>query len=250
MSPDSGFRWQSASRSEVGNVRKLNEDACLDAPGRGLWVVADGMGGHEAGDLASQMVVEDLDRVEAPERFGAFVDEVEDCVLLSNQRLYAMAHQSDEPRVIGCTLACMLAYGNHCLSIWAGDSRVYRLRGGKLDQITRDHSEVEEMIARGEIKREEAESHPSANVITRAVGGIQNLYLDLTLERLEDGDRYLICSDGLYKDLSAGDIEERLGTGGCVDACNELMDTALSRECPDNVTVVVVDFNEIESDPL
>lgn len=248
MSGANGFRWQSASRTDVGNVRKLNEDACLDLPARGLWVVADGMGGHDAGEVASQMVVSSLGSIASHDRFSEFVDDVEDRVLHVNRQLHAMANQGSEPRVIGCTFAGMLAFGDHCLSVWAGDSRVYRLRGGKLEQITRDHSEVEEMVARGEISEAEAELHPSANVITRAVGGVERLFLDLTLHALDDGDRYLICSDGLYKDLTLQDIEARVGQGTCTEACDELIDTALSRECPDNVTVVIVDFSQTAED--
>lgn len=248
MSAAPSFRWQSASRSEVGNVRKLNEDACLDLPARGLWIVADGMGGHEAGEVASRMVVDELGRITNHDRFSEFVDDVEDTVLDVNRRLYAMANSGPAPKVIGCTLAGMLTFGGYCLSVWAGDSRVYRLRQGAMKKITRDHSEVEEMIARGEIREEDAELHPSANVITRAVGGVERLFLDLTIDALEHGDRYLICSDGLYKDLDAEEIEARLGVGDCLDACGELIETALSRECPDNVTVVVVDFSQSEDD--
>ena len=101
---------------------------------------------------------------------------------------------------------------------------------------------LEEMIERGAIDEDSAEDHPSANVITRAVGGSERLYLDLKVEEIEDKDRYLICSDGLYKELSDEEMTERLGSGGCVDACAALMETALERECSDNVTAVVVEF--------
>lgn len=244
MTEGASFRWESATRTEVGNVRKLNEDSCLDLSARGLWVVADGMGGHEAGDVASQMVVESLRRVGSHDKFSAFVDEVEDLVLDANRRLYAMSLEGEEARVVGCTLSVMLAYGGYCLNMWAGDSRAYRLRQSKLEQITRDHSETEEMIERGEISEAEAETHPSANIITRAVGGSAQLFIDLIVEPLEDGDRYLICSDGLYKELSVDEIEAQLDSGSCVDACGILMDTALGRECADNVTVIVVDFDQ------
>ncbi len=244
MTDGASFSWESAARSEVGNVRELNEDTCLDLSARGLWVVADGMGGHEAGEVASQMVVDSLRRVGSHDQLSRFVDEVEDLVLDANQRLYSMSLTGEEPRIIGCTLSAMLASDRYCLNMWAGDSRAYRLREGKLAQITRDHSEAEEMIERGEINEAEAETHPLANVITRAVGGAETLYVDLVVERIEDGDRYLICSDGLYKELSHDEIEAQLAEGSCVDACGTLVDTALSRECADNVTVIVVDFNE------
>jgi protein phosphatase len=241
------FRWQSASKSIVGNVRELNEDACLDLPARGLWVVADGMGGHQAGDVASHMVVNELGRLDSHDRFSAFVDDVEDRLLKVNANLYAMANSGPEPQVIGCTFAGMLAFGAHCLSVWAGDSRVYRRRDARLRQVTKDHSEVEEMIARGEISEEDAQSHPSANIITRAVGGIANLFLDFALDAIADGDRYLICSDGLYKDLAVDEIDACLSRGDCTEACGELIDTVLARECADNVSVIVVDFRRLEN---
>jgi protein phosphatase len=244
MTALSSFRWESASRSEVGNVRKLNEDACLDLSSRGLWVVADGMGGHAAGDVASRMVTEKLLSVAKHERFSKFVDDVEDRVLETNERLHSMATQSGEERIIGCTFVGLLTNGTHCLSVWAGDSRVYRLRAGKLEQITRDHSEVEEMLQRGEINENSPEAQAAQNVVTRAVGGTDRLFLDYTLEEIQNNDRFLICSDGLYKELSADDLTAQLRNAGCAAACDALLATALGRECSDNVTAIVVDFHE------
>ncbi len=237
---DTGFRWRSASRSVVGNVRKLNEDALLDWSARGLWAVADGMGGHDAGDVASRTVVEALRDVEAHDRFSRFVDDVEDHVLAANRRLYEMS--VSEGKVIGCTFAGLLAHGRHYVCVWAGDSRVYRLRRGRLEQLTRDHSQVEEMLERGEIDEAAAETHHSQNVITRAVGAERELYLDYVVDRIEDGDKLLVCSDGLYKELTSAEIGERLGEGDCTAGCAALIDGALARECSDNVSVIVVHF--------
>lgn len=249
MSNGNSFSWVSSSRSDVGNERKVNEDACLELPARGLWVVADGMGGHAAGDVASQMIVSKLQGVDSHDKLSDFVDDVEDRVLEVNRRLYDMCSEGDEPRLMGSTLAALLAFGKHVVSMWVGDSRVYRLREGELlKQITTDHSEVEEMIAHGTLSEASALDHPAANVVTRAVGGLDHVYVDLELDELEDKDRYLICSDGLFKDLSEEEIEELLGEGSCVVACHALIDTVLERECADNVTVVVVEFNESAND--
>jgi serine/threonine protein phosphatase PrpC len=239
----SAFRWESASRSEVGNVRKLNEDAMLDLSARGLWVVADGMGGHDAGDIASKMVTDRLRSIDVHDTFSAFVNDVEDRVLDANERLYDMAHRRGDA-IIGCTVVALLANGRHCLSVWAGDSRVYRLRDGQLEQLTRDHSEVEELLERGEISPESAGTHASQNVVTRAVGGAERLFLDYAVDEVRDGDRFLLCSDGLYKELSSADLTERLKTATCVAACDALLETAMGRECADNVTAIVVDFHE------
>jgi protein phosphatase len=236
------FRWQSAARSEVGNVRKLNEDACLDLSARGLWVVADGMGGHAAGDVASKMVTDNLRGVDNHDKLSALVNDVEDRVLDANRRLYAMAAVGDGNKIIGCTVAALLANGRHCVCAWAGDSRVYRMRGGTLEQITRDHSEVEELLERGEISKESASAHAAQNIVTRAVGGAEQLFLEYTVHEIRDGDRFLICSDGLYKELPDEKLVEQLGNPSCVDACDDLLDTALAGECADNVTAIVVDF--------
>lgn len=201
MSGGPSFKWLSASLTNVGNVRKINEDACLDLPSRGLWVVADGMGGHAAGDVASQMIVETLRQIPAVDKLSGFVDVVEDCLLDANRKLYEMSRSGAEQRVIGSTVAALLAFENHCLCAWAGDSRIYRLRDGIFEQVTRDHSEVEEMIEQGLITPEAAAVHPSANIITRAVGGTSDLHLDLELFELQSLDRFLVCSDGLYKEL-------------------------------------------------
>lgn len=244
MAHNPSFRWLSAGLTNVGNVRKINEDNYLDLPSRGLWVVADGMGGHAAGDVASEMVVESLRKIPAHESFAGFVDDVEDRLLEANRKLYEMSMAEAEQKVVGCTVASLLAFGSHCLCVWAGDSRVYRLRGDSFDQMTRDHSEVEEMIEQGVLSSEAAAVHPSANVITRAVGGTMNLNLDLKLDELRSRDRFLICSDGLYKELSDSEMQERLAGGNCAQVCQNLINTAVERECSDNVTVIVIEFGQ------
>lgn len=244
MNNSPSFKWLSASVTNVGNVRKINEDSCLDLPSRGLWVVADGMGGHAAGDIASQMIVETLRQVPAVDKLSSFVDVVEDGLLDANRKLYEMSISGPEQRVIGSTVAALLAFENHCICAWAGDSRVYRLRDGMFEQVTRDHSEVEEMIEQGLITPEAAAVHPSANIITRAVGGADNLHIDLELYELQSRDRFLVCSDGLYKELSDDEMQERLASGNCKQICQSLVSTALERECADNVTVVAVEFDQ------
>ncbi len=248
MSATTAYRWTSASRSSVGNVREVNEDACLDMPAQGLWVVADGMGGHSAGDVASQMLVGKLEGVATHDRFGDFVEDVEDRVLEVNSRLHSLSIRDEQPRVIGTTLAALLANGSYAVAMWVGDSRVYRLRDGEFEQITTDHSEVNEMVAQGKITAEEAEDHPSANIVTRAVGGLETVYVDLDLLELKDEDRFLICSDGLFKDVSTDEMKDMVGTGSCVEACDALVDTVLSREAPDNVTVVIVEFTASDTE--
>lgn len=245
MSAEQSFHWTSASRTDVGNERQVNEDAVLDLSARGLWVVADGMGGHAAGDVASQMLVSKLSGVDSHDSLSEFVDDVEDRVLEVNRRLHDLSMQGPDPKVMGSTLASLLAFQHYIVCMWVGDSRVYRLREGELlRQMTTDHSEIEEMIAAGELDEIGALTHPSANVVTRAVGGLEHVYVDLVVDELEDKDRFLVCSDGLFKDLSEEEIEKLMSNGSCVDACDALIDCVLSREAADNVTVVVVEFSK------
>jgi serine/threonine protein phosphatase PrpC len=239
------FRWQSAATTDLGKVREINEDAYANCPEIGLWAVADGMGGHLAGDLASGTIVGALKRIEKPGKLSEFVDKVEDCLLDVNKRLVNQASSDGRSATIGSTVAILLAEQDHCVCLWAGDSRVYRLRDHKMQSITQDHSEVEEMIEQGQLLRENAEAHPAANVITRAVGAAEELFIDVELERLQDGDRYLLCSDGLYKEIAEEEICEYLQRGSCSDACRELIGAALQRGSRDNVTALVVDFEKI-----
>lgn len=246
MPGSEGFSWTSASRTDVGNVRKVNEDALLDLSANGLWVVADGMGGHAAGDVASQMLVGKLGGVDSHDRFSQLVTDIEERVLEVNRRLFEMSSREDPPRVIGTTLAALVANGRHAVAMWVGDSRVYRLRDGEFRPITKDHSEVNEMIEQGILSEEEALDHPAANVVTRAVGGLDSLYVDVDLVELKDRDRFLICSDGLFKDVSEREMARMVGEGSCVDASDALIETTLEREAPDNVTVIVVEFREAD----
>ena len=237
---DAQYTWTSAALSNVGLVRTVNEDAYLDLGGSGLWVVADGRGGHDAGDYASQLIVEALADVTRHDDPDAFLDDVERRLVEVNRRLFERATRLS--RTIGSTVVAVLAFRSYFLSLWAGDSRVYRAGANGLEQVTRDHSQVEEMVALGELRRDQVANHPRSNVITRAVGGASTLRLEATLQGISDGDRLLICSDGLYKDMDRDDIHAALTTGGPEDACQTLVDLAMLRGGGDNITAVVVDF--------
>lgn len=150
MAQATPFRWQSASCSHVGRVRRINEDAMLDQPERGLWAVADGMGGHTLGDVASRMVVDALAHLPQTS-----TDAIRACLAEVNRRLMTEAAMRDV-QVIGSTAVVLLASGSHCSCLWAGDSRIYRYRDGVLQQLTRDHSHVEELVARGLLSPTEA----------------------------------------------------------------------------------------------
>jgi type VI secretion system protein ImpM len=233
-----GFSWRSSAATSKGNVRGHNEDALLDKPDTGLWVVADGMGGHNAGDVASNMIVEALASLRRYSSPSAQLDEVENRLREVNRRLYE-GSLDNQAGMSGSTIVALLALERHCLSIWAGDSRVYRSREGSLEQVTRDHSEAQEMRDGGAGDSPEA---ATSNVITRAVGGSQDLFLDIELRELRNHDRYLLCSDGLYRELSDADMAHHLTGNDPEGACKALMKQALSGTCSDNVSVIVVQF--------
>ena len=206
MSDQKSFSWISAGATDVGHVRQINEDAYLERSDIGLWVVADGMGGHHAGDVASNNIVDILNETKASDRLSEYVDEVEDRIISANTQLVEMAKQHNDNRTIGSTVVALIALDGHFAVLWAGDSRAYRCRDNKCLQLTRDHSQVEEMVQRGLILPEEAEEHPASNVITRAVGAADNIYVDIEIDQIQANDTFLLCSDGLNKHVSDAEI--------------------------------------------
>ena len=233
--------WSSFGITDVGKVRKHNEDSLLDKPEIGLWAVADGMGGHEAGDFASQMIVKSLGKIHQGITLDRYIDDIEDRLVKVNERLITKARESAKNVTIGSTVVGMLAYDDLCTFFWAGDSRLYRLRNGSLVQLTTDHSQVEIYIEQGLISRQDAATHPHGNMITRAVGAAEELYVDFDIQRMQSGDRYMLCSDGLTKHLEDTEFEEMLSVGSAEEACKALTELTLERGAGDNVTTIVVD---------
>lgn len=238
--PAHNLRFESAGRSDVGKVRALNEDRFVDRPQINLWAVADGMGGHQAGEVASGMLADALMTVETFDSGFAFLDNVQDAIERVNRSLVAHAAISAPGTVIGSTIVVLIAYAGHYACLWAGDSRVYLLRGGRLEQITRDHSMVQEMIDSGALARRDAKTYGRSNVITRAVGVNDRLALDLHQGPIADGDIFLLCSDGLTNMVDDYEIANILATCKLPAAADALIDTTLARGAKDNVTVVLV----------
>lgn len=241
------FTWTSDSRSDPGKVRRTNEDSLVDRPDIGLWAVADGMGGHAAGDVASSMIAEALDAVPSHADLTTFVDDVEDRVETVNRRLREVA-AGHAIETVGSTVAALLAHGSHCVCIWAGDSRIYRYRAGGVERLTQDHALVEELVEKGVLSREEAAAHPQANLVTRAVGATDALFLDLEVYKLEDDDLFILCSDGLDKELTEVDIAATVSARGSASVSDALVETALARGARDNVTVVAVKVDRTGAD--
>ncbi len=233
------LHWNSFGITNVGAVRKANEDAFLNRPDLGVWAVADGMGGHAAGDVASQIVVDRLAQLPANSSLSTLIDAAEDRLLEANRKLLTLAMRQKE-RTIGSTVLALVARGRHAACLWAGDSRLYRIRGRRIEQMMQDHAMVEDLVASGLITREEAADHPQANRITRAIGAMPSLFMDIELFAVQPGDIYLLCSDGLYKELSNDEIVKTLNNNE--QAVDKLIMFALERGARDNVTVVTVRF--------
>lgn len=234
------IEWRSGTRTDVGAVRSVNEDALIALPQAGLWAVADGMGGHEVGDVASRMIIESLSQLESFERLSDFVDQVEETVLDVNRQILDYADVMLDNATMGSTLVALLIRGRVGVCLWAGDSRLYRLRNHQLTQLSRDHSHVQELVEMGVITPEEAINHPHSNVITRAVGVEEDAFVDITVFNTQIGDTFLLCSDGLYNTVNDNEIASVLNKRDTQQMAEELVSISLARGAPDNVSVVVV----------
>ncbi|MFC0401470.1 PP2C family protein-serine/threonine phosphatase [Paraburkholderia rhizosphaerae] len=241
MSCASHFHWVSAARSDTGRVRDINEDACLDEPAVGRWAVADGMGGHAVGDLASRLVIDMLEKMPNATGIKQRCAQAHAQLLDANRQLRDEAARRQVQR-IGSTVVVLLASDRFCGYLWAGDSRIYLYRHGQLRQLTRDHSHVEELRALGQLTDEEARNHPAHHIITRAVGATDSLSVDEDAIEVADGDVFLLCSDGLSNELTDAEIRATLASAphDCRRVTDELIDMALARGGRDNITVVVV----------
>ena len=240
------FRWSSASRSHPGRVREVNEDACLDQSAVGLWAVADGMGGHTLGEFASGLAVEGLKDLPAAEDLEQRVTAALERLREVNRRLRAEALWRDVP-LIGTTIAALVAAGSLCCCLWAGDSRIYLLRDGRLRQLTRDHNHLEAARSRYVSRSDDTLARPRKNWITRALGGEDTVDIEQTTVELIDGDIFLLCTDGLSNEVTELSIEQALRPGVCDWACEALVDMALDREGRDNITAVVVRAEDLSS---
>lgn len=231
--------FETAARTHEGRTRTVNEDSYLLRPGSGLWAVSDGMGGHTAGRMASSVVVEELGRVNDAASARDLLAECTRGLERANQRLRDAA-AAMEIDLIGATVVILLVHAGAYACIWSGDSRIYRVRDGAITQLTRDHSEAEDLVADGVLTREEARHWPRRNVVTRAIGVSSNMELEIVDGTVEVGDSFILCSDGLTGYLDAAEILALVARQEPKAAADALVDQALERGGLDNVTVVVV----------
>jgi len=231
---------RSWSASHNGAKRDHNEDAFVDRPDLGLWAVADGAGGHDAGEVASNMIAESLGAIPDGLSAAETLTEIRARIEAVHETLLAEAAKRGPNAIIASTLVVVCVRGAHFACLWAGDSRVYRLSDGVLEQVTHDHSLVQELVDAGQIPPEAAESHPHANIVTRAVGAATDtpFTLDKTSDALRPGERLLLCSDGLTKCVPETAIAALMRLD---DPAEELIAAALERQARDNVTAVVIE---------
>lgn len=240
------FRWTSASRTHPGRVRENNEDALAEQPEHGLWAVADGMGGHSMGEFASALAIESLKDLPASDDLEQRVRTVKARLLDVNRRLRLVAKQHDVA-MVGTTIAVLLVCGRRCSCLWAGDSRIYLLRQGRLRRLTRDHNYLEAVRARNIASTEDTLMRPPTNLITRALGVQDGLEIDRIDLEPADGDVFLLCSDGLSNEVDDAGIGQSLMAGLCDLSCEALINKALEGPAGDNVTAVVVSAEDMSS---
>ena len=236
-------RFRYSAGSHVGRVRKVNEDSILALPEHRVWVVSDGMGGHAAGDFASQAVVDSLAMLPPDLPPGDMMRAVRSAILRGHDliRAEAAARNLD---VVGATVVALVLNDTHFVAFWAGDSRLYRFRDGQIELLSSDHSVVAELVHAGQITWDEADVHPQSNAITRAVGVGEMLELDKIRGELAAGDRFLLCSDGLSK-YATFDLLRRLVPRHPIETvADALIQFALDSGGGDNVSVVVVDVED------
>ncbi|ANT52744.1 PP2C family protein-serine/threonine phosphatase [Mesorhizobium amorphae] len=234
--------FESFGVSHKGCVREHNEDNYLVEPQTGLWVVADGMGGHEAGEVASASIVDHLATIgiasSAPDLRARFEDRL--------SRANAEIRRISRTRgiTIGSTFAALLAMDGRFACLWAGDSRIYLIRNASISQVSRDHTEVQELLDRGVISEAEALTWPRRNVITHAVGVSDDVVIDFQQGELMPGDIFVLGTDGLTAHVSDAEIEAAAVSGKPRAACESLLQTVLARGGTDNVTIVLVKIGD------
>ncbi len=234
----SNMLWTSYGRTHIGRIRSINQDAFANLPEKKLWVVADGMGGHKDGDLASTAIVKAMKDLQPDKTIGTTVRRIYHGLRDVNRRLVEHAAVHGENEVIGSTVALLLANRQHCVTMWSGDSRIYLFRRGILKQITRDHNNEAKLLADG-FSFEEVKQNPYAQTLTHAVGGEEEVFLDAQSLEARDEDVFLLCSDGLNKEVADEEIEAVLRELSYQQAVDQLLDLALLRGGRDNITVVL-----------
>ncbi len=236
------FRTDSHARSDPGSVREANEDSFAALPQSGIWAVADGMGGHEQGEWASAAIVRTIEDAAQGDGFDAVLASCADAIHAANRIVCAEAGRMNIR--MGSTVAALVIRDRRFGVVWAGDSRAYLMREGTLYQLTRDHTQVQEMLDRGLISPQDAVDHPMSHVLARAIGVTDELELDAIADDACADDLFLLCSDGLYGTLPDDELAEILRAVPVGEIADTLIARCLKKGANDNVTVIVVQAQE------
>jgi serine/threonine protein phosphatase PrpC len=243
----SAYFFETSARSAVGLVRQGNEDSGLVSPQ--LIAVADGMGGHAAGEVASRIAVEVLQSL-TPALVSAEIDEdsAEDLLMHSlhsiDVEISLVTDEDIEKRGMGTTLTALLIRDKYISLLHVGDSRCYRLRGNTLEQLSNDHTVIQELLDQGAISEAEAIEHPQRSMLTQALRGDGDVTPVLQMYEIKKGDRYLLCSDGLSGVLTEKEIKIGLKKSDKDEAVKFLIDATYVNGAPDNVTVLIADISD------
>ncbi len=243
---------RAAASTHVGLRRRVNEDRYALAPDLGLYLVADGMGGHTAGQVASQLAAESSLRAVETLQAGSvsLSEKLRHAVDFANREIYSQARMQPELAGMGTTLVCLLAHEGRAALAHVGDSRAYLIRSGRIRQLTDDHSLVGELLRRREISEDAAREHPHRHVLTRALGVRKSVEPDLAEISPQPGDQFVMCSDGLTNHLLDEEIAAAVSSDGDLQAaCEALVDLANRRGGEDNTTVVIVRFEKEDEAP-
>lgn len=232
------LNFSSAAKTHTGKVRRANEDAVLDKGDQSLWLVADGMGGHAAGKTASAAVVSAIDEMNVPTDIDARIEAVIRALQSVNRQLRSFSEHRRECAGLGSTVAVLIIANGTSAIVWVGDTRVYRKRGHRLEQLTVDHSERQERMDRGDIN---SILGGATNVVTRAIGGEEILQVSTVRQAVQPGDRFLLCSDGVYEELPVFQMAELLDEPDSVSACDAIIEAVLEGRAQDNASAIVVD---------
>ncbi len=244
MTTDAVSRFETAALTHPGKLRASNEDSFLNQTASGLWAVADGMGGHQRGDFASQSVIDALRQIEPQHSAANLLAQCETCVAAVNERLAKAA--AEQQTTIGTTLVLLLTFGRHYACIWTGDSRVYLVRQGQIAMVSHDHTEVQNLVDLGVMSMSESRASPMRNIVTRALGVSERAELELAQGQIQDKDAFLLCSDGLTEHVFDEELCAIITSRSCEEACHLLVNLALERGGTDNVTAIVIRYHESE----
>lgn len=233
------------SLTNIGLVRKINEDNYLVDEIRNLFVVADGMGGHKGGEVASTLAIKTIDEfLIIDNNLENYRNILQKTIKKANTLIYKKAHENEDLSGMGTTLTAVLINANKLFIANIGDSRAYLITQAEIQLLTEDHSLVRELINSGEITEEAASSHPNKNILTRALGIEENIEIDLFEKEIKDGDYILLCTDGLTNLIKDEEICDIILGNEFEKSVEKLMDLALQRGGSDNITLILINYKE------